>query len=106
MKEGKQTKAQLLAELAALRRRVATLETELVERQRIEVELRESQGRYRDLSENAIDIIATFTLDQIITNVNRGAEVLLGWSREELVGQHVHKVATPASVALAEDRAR
>ncbi|MBI3799541.1 MAG: PAS domain S-box protein, partial [Deltaproteobacteria bacterium] len=106
MKEGKPTKAQLLVELATLRQHVATLETEVAERQQREVELRESQDRYRALSENATDIIATFTLDQIITNVNRGAEVLLGWSREELIGQHVGKVATPASIALAEDRAR
>jgi PAS domain S-box-containing protein len=106
MKDEKQTKAQLLAELAARRQQVATLEAEIAERKRIESELRESQDRYRALSENATDIIATFTLDQIITNVNRGAEVLLGWSREELIGQHVHKVATPASIALAEERAR
>jgi len=106
MKDEKQTKAQLLAELAVLRQRVATLETEVAERKRVESELRDSQDRYRALSENATDIIATLTLDQIITNVNRGAEVLLGWSREELIGQHVHKVATPASVALAEDRIR
>ncbi len=64
MEEGKQTKAQLVAELAALRQRVAALEVEVAERQRIEVELRESQARYRDLSENAIDAIATFTLDR------------------------------------------
>ncbi len=106
MREEKQTKAQLIAELAALRQRVATLEAEVAKRKRIEVELRESQARYRDLSENATDAIATFTLDQTITNVNRGAEVLLGWSREELIGQHVRKVATPASVALAENRTR
>jgi two-component system sensor histidine kinase ResE len=31
---------------------------------------------------------------------------MLGWSREELIGQHVRKVATPASVALADERAR
>src|SRR4051812_43272654 len=91
MKEGKPTEAQVFAELAALRQQVVTLETEVAERKRIEVELRESQARYRDLSENATDIVATFTLDQIITNVNRGAEVRLGWLRKELVGQHVHK---------------
>src|SRR5262249_30808354 len=86
--------------------RVAALETELAEGNRREAELQESQERYRALTENARDIIATFTPDLIITNVNRGAEVLLGWSREELLGQHVRKVATPASIALAEDRAR
>jgi PAS domain S-box-containing protein len=42
----------------------------------------------------------------VILAVNRGAERLLGWSREELIGQHVRKVATPATVALAEERNR
>jgi len=102
----KQTKAQLLAELTALRQRVATLEAEVVERKEREAPLQEREARYRDLVENATDAIATFTVEQIITNVNRGAEMLLGWRREDLIGQHVLKVATPASVVLAEDRAR
>src|SRR3989442_14243185 len=38
--------------------------------------------------------------------MNRAAELMVGWSREELIGQHVRKVATPASVALADERAR
>jgi PAS domain-containing protein len=75
MKEAKQTKAQPAAELARLRQRVAALETEVAEGKRREAELQESQARYRALSENATDIIATFTAEQIITNVNRGVEV-------------------------------
>src|SRR5262245_21986227 len=66
----------------------------------------DEEDSYRDLFENASDAIATFTWDGIITNVNRGAELLLGWSREEMIGQYVSKVATPAAVALAEERAR
>src|SRR5262249_47775356 len=54
------------------------------ERQRIEEELRASEERYRALFENANDAIVTFTLDGIVTSVNRGLEVTLGWSREEL----------------------
>ncbi|HEV8714506.1 MAG TPA: PAS domain S-box protein, partial [Candidatus Binatia bacterium] len=68
--------------------------------------LRESEERYRDLFENANDVNATFTLDGTITSVNREAERMLGWSRQEMIGQDVHKVATPASVALTEERAR
>ncbi len=64
----------------------------------------ESDARYRDLFENANDAIALFTLDGAIEEVNRGAERLLGWSREELIGQPLRKVATLASVQMAQER--
>jgi PAS domain S-box-containing protein len=67
---------------------------------------RVSQDQYRKFFENANDACALFALDGTITAVNRGAERLLGYARAELIGQHVRTVATPASVALAEDRAR
>ena len=66
----------------------------------------DNDTRYRDFFENANDACAVFTLDGVILAVNGGAERLLGWSRDELLGQHVRKVATPATVALAEERSR
>jgi PAS domain S-box-containing protein len=95
MQDTKKTKTQLMHELAVLRDKVAHLEA-----------MKASEEHYRSLCENANDAIATFTLDGTITSVNRGAELLLRYSREEMIGRHVSKVATPVSVALAEERAR
>lgn len=63
-------------------------------------------GIYRELFENANDAIALFDLQGTILLVNRGAERLLGRSREEIVGRHFREFATPTSVALAEQRTR
>jgi PAS domain S-box-containing protein len=79
---------------------------DITERRRIMQVLQESETLYRNLFENARDALATFTLDGEITAVNRAAEQLLGYSRAELIGQHMSKVGTPASVALAAERTR
>ncbi len=70
------------------------------------IALGESEARYRGLFENANDVIATLTVDGTFTSINRAAEVLLGWSRTELIGQHVRVVTTPASALLVEEWTR
>jgi PAS domain S-box-containing protein len=46
------------------------------------------------------------TLDGVFTGVNRAMEAMLGWSREELIGCHYSKVATPGSLRQWDERTR
>jgi len=89
---------------AELQRINAALQMEIEERKRIEAALRKSEERYRDLFENANDVIGTGTLDNIIVSANRRVEQLLGYPRDEFVGKYFLDFATPKSRALIEER--
>ena len=69
--------------------------------ERIEAEraLRRSEARYRDLFENASDLIATADLDGRLTAVNETFVRALGYSREELIGTPVDELTAPEARA-------
>ena len=89
-----------------LRAATAEVRREVAARRQAEDALHASEERYRALFENANDAIVIFTLDGIVTSVNRGLEAMLGWTREELLGQPYRKFVTPDSVAQGEARTR
>lgn len=87
----------------ALRTLNETLEQRVVERTHA---LQDSEERYRDLFDNASDMIATLTLDEVLTNINRALRQHLGYTREEVIGHSWQQFTTPASAALVNERAR
>ena len=71
-----------------------------IERTRNEDAARMSEERYRDLFENAGEPIATVTMGELITEVNRAFERVLGYSRAELIGTNLADYLTPESLEM------
>jgi PAS domain S-box-containing protein len=100
------TRTELAARAEAWRRRARSLESQLRRRDQAGEELRQSESRLRSLFEHAEDLIIACRLDGTILNVNRAIEKTLGWSRDELIGQNISLIVTPASVELGHERVR
>jgi two-component system cell cycle sensor histidine kinase/response regulator CckA len=61
---------------------------------------REAEARYRDLFENANDMIYTRDLDGYFTSVNGMGERLTGYSREQLLGMTLEQLFSPEYLHL------
>jgi PAS domain S-box-containing protein len=70
---------------------------------RSEASIRESEERYRELFENANDIIYTHDLQGNFTSLNRSGERITGYSREEAALMNVADVIAPEYLNLARE---
>lgn len=98
-----QVKARHEAESSASELRVseAKVRKTLSDRERAELALRESEERYRELVENANDIVFTLDLAGNVTSINRAVEQITGYTQTELVGMNMSEFLIPTSTESA-----
>ena len=66
-------------------------------------QVRKSEGMYRELFENANDIIYTHDFQGTFLSINKAGERISGYSREEIVGKNISEIVCPEYLPLARD---
>ncbi|MFC1836109.1 PAS domain S-box protein [Thermodesulfobacteriota bacterium] len=79
---------------------------DITDRKKVEETLKESEVRYRELFDNAIDFIYTHDLDGNYTSVNNTVERILGYSREEFLRLNFRDLLDPGYLAITEEHFR
>lgn len=75
---------------------------DVTERRRHEQTLREREEQYRELFENANDLIYTHDLEGNFTSLNRAGEIITGYTREEALQMNIAEVVAPQQLAKAQ----
>ena len=81
--------------LSGFREAVMKLQAEVVERQKAERTLRESEEYFRSLIENSLDIVTILDKDGTIRYQSPSIERVLGYKQTELIGNYVFELVHP-----------
>ncbi len=76
---------------------------DISERKASQEALTESEARFRELFENANDLIYTHDLEGNFTSLNRAGERITGYTREEALGMNIAQVVAPTSLGAARE---
>ena len=87
------------------KRRLASL-VDVTENKRMEQALRQSEKKYRDLFENANDIIYAHDLDGNIISVNAAGERTYGYTRDEMKRINIRDIVDPAFQPIVMEKIR
>ena len=69
--------------------------------ERSQLAITESEERYRELVENANDVVFTLDLAGNVTSINKAVESITGYSQSELLGMNMSEFLTPGSTESA-----
>lgn len=83
--------------------RTAALQQEITERKRVEEELRASEERYRNLVENASDIVYTHTTNGTFTSFNAAGERLTGYTCQEVLHLNIVDLVAPQHRSMVQE---
>jgi PAS domain S-box-containing protein len=68
---------------------------DISQRRCFESQLRASEERYRDLFENANDIVYVHDLSGTVMELNKAGELITGYSRDEAIGRNIVGIIAP-----------
>ena len=79
---------------------------DVTDRKLAEAALLSSENRYKELIQNANDIIYTHDLDGKFTSLNKAGERLLGYSEAEMLEKNVSEIVSPGWLEFAKSMTR
>jgi PAS domain S-box-containing protein len=77
---------------------------DITEKIRLEKELRESETKYRELFENAQDVMYVVDTEGNVLKMNQIGLKILGYPKEEIIGSNISKWLTPESIRIVQER--